>query len=232
MKKFISQVCFDQLTWFFCMSMYQDLAWKSISSLYTWHASFTAVWWQLLPPAWPTKNLFLAPRILTFWMDLNWDFRHKCSSFLECQRFKVLDKYLWWFMRYEIFQRLETNLTRPIVQWCVLSILHYAFCDGASGNGVVGAVMVVVVAVMVTVVAALAEAMLPLRMIVCLQIVCFPCFLKRRNGRTYGWTYGPTDLRTDRPSYRDARTHLKSFAKSKWGMAFLGELFYSVCPLQ
>ena len=138
MKKFISQVCFDQLTWFFCMSMYQDLAWKSISSLYTWHASFTAVWWQLLPPAWPTKNLFLAPRILTFWMDLNWDFRHKCSSFLECQRFKVLDKYLWWFMRYEIFQRLETNLTRPIVQRCVLSVLCYAFCDGGGGGAVGG----------------------------------------------------------------------------------------------
>ena len=93
-------------------------------------------------------------------------------------------------MRYEIFQRLETNLTRPIVQRCVLSILHYAFCNGASGNGVVGAVMVVAVAVMV--VAALAEAMLPLRMILCLQIVCFPCFLKRGNG----WTYGPTDGQT------------------------------------
>ena len=99
-------------------------------------------------------------------------------------------------MRYEIFQRLETNLTRPIVQRCVLSILHYAFCNGASGNGVVGAVMVVAVAVTVTVVAALAEAMLPLRMILCLQIVCFPCFLKRRNGRTYGWTYGPMDGQT------------------------------------
>ena len=79
--------------------------------------------------------------------------------------------------------------------------MSLAFCDGASGNGGVGTLMVVA--------AALAEAMLPLRMILCLQIVCFPCFLKRRNGRTYGWTYGPTDLRMDRPSYRVARTHLK-----------------------
>ena len=39
----------------------------------------------------------------------------------------------------------------------------------------------------------------------CFQNVRFSCFLKRRKGRTYG----PTDLRTDRPSYRDARTHLK-----------------------
>ena len=62
-------------------------------------------------------------------------------------------------MRYEIFQRLETNLTRLIVQRCVLSILHYAFCDGASGNGVVGAVMVVAVAVTVTVVAPLANSL-------------------------------------------------------------------------
>ena len=96
-------------------------------------------------------------------------------------------------MRYEIFQRLETNLTRPIVQRCVLSVLGYAFCDGASGNGGVGAVMVVAVAATVAVVAALAEAMVPLRMILCLQIVRFPCFLKRRNGQT--------DLRTDLRTY-------------------------------
>ena len=64
-------------------------------------------------------------------------------------------------------------------------------------------------------VAAAAEAMVPLRMILCLQIVRFPCFLKRRNGptdlRTYGRTYGPTD----RPSYRDARTHLKRGINAK-----------------
>ena len=53
--------------------------------------------------------------------------------------------------------------------------------------------MVVAVAAAVAVVAALAEAMVPLRMILCLQIVRFPCFLKRRNGQTYG----PMDLRTD-----------------------------------
>ena len=57
---------------------------------------------------------------------------------------------------------------------------RFAFCGGASGNGGVG-------------------AMVPLRMIL---IVRFPCFLKRRNGQTYGWM--------DRPSYRDARTHLKT----------------------
>ena len=28
--------------------------------------------------------------------------------------------------------------------------------------------------------------------------------------RTYGHTDGRTDIRTDRPSYRDARTHLKT----------------------
>ena len=41
-------------------------------------------------------------------------------------------------MRYEIFQRLETNLTRPIVQRCVLSVLCYAFCDGGGGGAVGG----------------------------------------------------------------------------------------------
>ena len=57
-------------------------------------------------------------------------------------------------------------------------------------------VVAVAAAAAVAVVAALAEAMVPLRMILCLQIVRFPCFLKRRNGRTYGPTDGPTDLRT------------------------------------
>ena len=36
--------------------------------------------------------------------------------------------------------------TRPIVQRCIHSVLRYAFCDGASGNGGVGAVMVVAMA--------------------------------------------------------------------------------------
>ena len=56
-----------------------------------------------------------------------------------------------------------------------------------SGNGGVGAVVA----------AAVVAAMVPLRMILCLQIVCFPCFLKRRNGQRDGPTDGPTDLRTD-----------------------------------
>ena len=57
MKKFHISGMLRPIDLIFCMSMYQDLAWKSISSLYTWHASFTAIWWQRLPPAWPTKNL-------------------------------------------------------------------------------------------------------------------------------------------------------------------------------
>ena len=69
-----------------------------------------------------------------------------------------------------------------MVQRCVLSVVRFAM---------------VLVAMAVAVVAALAEAMVPLRMILCLQIVHFPCFLKRRNGPTYG----PTDLRTYGPTY-------------------------------
>ena len=58
-----------------------------------------------------------------------------------------------------------------------------------------------VVAVAVT----LAVVVVSLRMILCVYIVGFLCFLKRRSGRT-----DPrTDGLTDRPSYRDARTHLK-----------------------
>ena len=34
-----------------------------------------------------------------------------------------------------------------------------------------------------------------------------------QDGRTYGWTYGPTDRRMDTPSYRDAWTHLKMYLK-------------------
>ena len=33
--------------------------------------------------------------------------------------------------------------------------------------------------------------------------------------RAYGRTDGPTDGRTDRPSYRDARTHLKRDSKDE-----------------
>ena len=53
---------------------------------------------------------------------------------------------------------------------------------GASGNGGVGAVMVVAVAVEAAV-AALVEAMVPLRMILCLQIVLwrFPLQPERKN---------------------------------------------------
>ena len=59
-----------------------------------------------------------------------------------------------------------------------------------------------VVAVAVT----LAVVVVSLRMILCVYIVSFSRFLKRHSG--------PTDLRTDRPtdrpSYRGARTHLKT----------------------
>ena len=62
-------------------------------------------------------------------------------------------------------------------------------------------VVAVAAAAAVAVVVALVEAMVPLRMILCLQIVRFPCFLKRRNGQTDGPTNGPTDLRTDLRTY-------------------------------
>ena len=61
-----------------------------------------------------------------------------------------------------------------------------------------------VVAAAVAVVAALVEAMVPLRMILCLQIVRFPCFLKRRNGQT------------DLPTSKSIFSHLKkSFKQAK-----------------
>ena len=75
------------------------------------------------------------------------------------------------------------------------------------------AVVVAVAAVMTVVVVALAVVVVSLRMILCLQIVRFPCLAKRRYGPTDGCTYGRTDLRTDRPSYRDTRTHLNAFSK-------------------
>ena len=67
-------------------------------------------------------------------------------------------------------------------------------------------VVVVVVAAAAAVVVTLAVVVESLRLILCVYIVGFLCFLKRRSGRT--------DLRTDgltdRPSYRDARTHRKT----------------------
>ena len=47
----------------------------------------------------------------------------------------------------------------------------------------------------------LAVVVVSLRMILCVHIGGFSCFMKRR--------YGRTDGPTDGPSYRDARTHLK-----------------------
>ena len=58
-----------------------------------------------------------------------------------------------------------------------------------------------VVAAVVVVAVTLAVVVLSLMMILCVHLVGFSCFMKRRNGQT--------DLRTDRPPYRDARTHLK-----------------------
>ena len=64
--------------------------------------------------------------------------------------------------------------------------------------------VVVVVAVAGMAVVELAVVIVSFGMILCLQRVQFWCLLKRHNG--------PTDGRTDgryKPSYRDARTHLK-----------------------
>ena len=71
--------------------------------------------------------------------------------------------------------------------------------------------MVVVAAAVIVVAAvvALAVIVVSLGMVLCLQIVRFSCLLKRRNGRTYGRTDLQMDGPTDRPSYRDAKTHLK-----------------------
>ena len=79
---------------------------------------------------------------------------------------------------------------------------------------VVVMVVVMVVAVMIEEVAvALVEVVVSSGMILCLQKARFSCFLKKRygqtDGRTDGHTDGWTDGRADRPSYRDARTHLK-----------------------
>ena len=76
---------------------------------------------------------------------------------------------------------------------------------------VVAAAMVAAVVMLVE--ETLAVVVVSLGMILCLQRVRFSCLLKRRSGWTDGptdlRTYGQTDLRTDRPSYRNARTHLK-----------------------
>ena len=69
----------------------------------------------------------------------------------------------------------------------------------AVGVGRLAAVVALVLAVVV----------ISLRMILYVHIVGFSYFMKRRNGHTDIHTYGRTDIRTDRPSYRDARTHLK-----------------------
>ena len=64
----------------------------------------------------------------------------------------------------------------------------------------------VVVAVFVVVAVKLAVVVVSQRMIRCVNMVGFSCFIKRCNGWTYRWM----DLWTlDRPSYRDVRMHLK-----------------------
>ena len=80
---------------------------------------------------------------------------------------------------------------------------------------VVAAVVVVVVAAAIVV--TLAVVVEYLRMILCVYIVGFSCFLKRRPGPTDLWREGRmdgpmglwTDGPTEIPSYRDARTHVK-----------------------
>ena len=72
-------------------------------------------------------------------------------------------------------------------------------------------VMVMVAAVVIEEVAvALVDVVVSSGMILCFQKARFSCFLKKHNGHTDGRTYGRTYGRTDIPSYRDARTHLKS----------------------
>ena len=76
---------------------------------------------------------------------------------------------------------------------------------------VAAVVMMVVAAVMPAVVA------LSLRMILCVHILGFSCFMKRRDGPMDGWTdlhsysrtYGRIYGRKDRPSYRVARMYQK-----------------------
>ena len=76
-------------------------------------------------------------------------------------------------------------------------------------------VVVVVVVVVAAVVVTLAVVVKSLRMILCIYIVGFSCFLKRRSGPTDLWMEGrmdgPMDLQmdgpTEIPSYRDVRTH-------------------------
>ena len=48
-------------------------------------------------------------------------------------------------------------------------------------------------------------------------------FLRRRYGPTDRRTDGWTDGRTDRPSYRDVRTHLKSLKNTKWSETHFSE---------
>ena len=89
---------------------------------------------------------------------------------------------------------------------CVCSTVFCVFRNGGGGGGGggggVATVVVVTMEVAAVVVAvALVVLVVSLDMILCLQIVRLSCSLKRR--------YGPMDLRTDRPSYTDARTHLK-----------------------
>ena len=67
--------------------------------------------------------------------------------------------------------------------------------QGEIREAVVAAVVVVAA---LAVAVALVVVVVYLRMILCLQIVQFWCLLKRRNLRTEGRTYGPTDGRTDR----------------------------------
>ena len=70
---------------------------------------------------------------------------------------------------------------------------------------VVAVVPAVVVVALAVVAVALVVVVVSLGMIIYLQIIRFRCLLKRRYGWTDGWIYRPMD----RPSYRDARTHLK-----------------------
>ena len=72
--------------------------------------------------------------------------------------------------------------TRPIGQRCVLSVLCYAMVVAAEAAAVVVVAAVAVEAAVVV----LAVAEECHGMILCVHIVGFSCFMKRRNGRTQG----------------------------------------------
>ena len=84
-----------------------------------------------------------------------------------------------------------------------ICVLRYAMVVAAEAEVV--EVVVVVAAVVVLLMVVESHGM-----ILCLKKVRFSHLLKRRDLRRDGRTEGRTYGQTDRPSYRDARMHLKT----------------------